>query len=332
MKLIEVVADAGHADTVASIAEQHESLDFRLGFRGEDGRQAMRLLVPDDKAQAVLDALQGLLSAEPTARVFIVALEAALPHPPESEEKKRREAARAVSATREALYETVSKNVQLDANFLVLTTLSTIVAAIGLIEDNLAVVIGAMVIAPLLGPNLALAFGTSLGDVGLMKRALKCNAAGLALAVLLSVAIGIIFPGNPESRELLARTDVGLDSVALALASGAAAALSVTTGLPSVLVGVMVAVALLPPAATFGLMMGYHEPDLAVGAGLLLAVNIVSVNLAAKIVLLLKGISPRTWVEKEKARRATLIYIVVWALSLLVLVLAIYGRRIVGQL
>ena len=61
---------------------------------------------------------------------------------------------------------------------------------------------------------------------------------------------------NVESRELLGRTQVGLDSAALALASGGAAVLSLTSGIPSVLVGVMVAVALLPPNSYFGINVG----------------------------------------------------------------------------
>ena len=63
-------------------------------------------------------------------------------------------------------------------------------AAIGLIEDNVAVVVGAMVIAPLLGPNIALAFGTSIGDGRLAWQALKCGIAGLGLAFLLAAGIG----------------------------------------------------------------------------------------------------------------------------------------------
>ncbi|HEU5339450.1 MAG TPA: DUF389 domain-containing protein, partial [Sulfuricaulis sp.] len=122
-------------------------------------------------------------------------------------------------------------------------------------------------------------------------------------------------------------TDVGLDSVALALASGAAAALSLTTGLSSVLVGVMVAVALLPPAATFGLMLGSGQYALATGAGLLLAVNIVCVNFAAKLVFLMKGIHPRTWWEKQKARQSMITYLVIWAVSLVILVGLIFLRR-----
>jgi len=321
MKIIEVIAEAGNADTVAGIAEQHEARDFRLGFKGEDGRQAMRLLVSDEKAQVVLDALQGALAAQPATHIMLIPVEAALPRPPEPEVRAEDQAA----ATREALYDKVERNARLDMNFLVLVVLSTIVAAIGLIENNVAVVIGAMVIAPLLGPNLALALGTSLGDGQLTWKALRANFAGLAVAVALSFVIGLLSPVTLDSPELLARTDVGLDSVALALASGAAAVLSITTGLPSVLVGVMVAVALLPPAAALGLMLSVPKFTPAIGAGLLLAVNVVCLNLSAKLVFLLRGIGPRTWWEKERARRATIAYFAIWAASLVILLIAVFA-------
>jgi len=119
----------------------------------------------------------------------------------------------------------------------------------------------------------------------------------------------------------------GWDSIALALASGAAAALSLSTGLSSILVGVMVAVALLPPAATLGLMLGQGHTQLAIGAGLLLAVNVVCVNLASKLVFIAKGINPRTWLEKEKAKRAMVVYVLGWITTLIVLMVIIYVRR-----
>ena len=201
---------------------------------------------------------------------------------------------------------------------------STIVATIGLIEDNVAVLIGAMVIAPLLGPNIALAFGTALGDRVLITRALKTNLTGMLLALGLALLIGLLWPVNIESRELMARTDVGLDGIVLALVSGAAAVLSLTTDLSSTLVGVMVAVAILPPTATLGLMIASGNYHLALGAGLLLAVNVVSVNLAAKLVLLLKGVKPRTWLEKTRARQSILAYISFWLIILLILVAAMH--------
>jgi uncharacterized hydrophobic protein (TIGR00341 family) len=322
MKLIEVNADAGHVDTVSGIAQGNEAADFRLGYKGEDGRQIMRILIGDDRAQATLDALQKTLGKDPKARIVVLDVETALPRPPERERTKEE----AATATREALYEDIEKSARLDANFVVLVVLSTIVAAIGLIEDNVAVVIGAMVIAPLLGPNLALALGTALGDTSLMWKAARANGLGIGLAFLLALAIGLVWPVDIHSHELMARTDVGLDSVALALASGAAAVLSITTGLSSVLVGVMVAVALLPPTATLGLMLGAGQVHNALGAGLLLAVNIVCVNLAAKVVFLVKGIHPRTWWEQRKAKRGMTLYILIWAVTLALLVAVIYLR------
>lgn len=322
MKLIEVVADATYTDTVASIAERYEVTDFRLGHKDEDGRQAMRMLVADVKQQELLDNLQQLLANQEGVHIIILPVEVALPKPTPQEQKKEDKAA----ATREALYATVAKGARLDVNFISLVVLSTIVAVLGLIEDNVAVVIGAMVIAPLLGPNLALALGTALGDISLMKQSLLTNIAGMTLALLMSIFIGILLPIDLNSAELMARTDVGMDSVALALASGAAATLSLTTGLSSVLVGVMVAVALLPPTATLGLMLSSGHNDLALGAALLLAVNIVSVNLSAKLVFLAKGVQPRTWIEKTKAKHAMRIYITVWLLTLVVLIVAIYSR------
>ena len=322
MKLIEVNADAGHVDTVSSIAESNEAADFRLGYKGEDGRQIMRILISDERAQAVLDALQKPLGKDAEARIVVIAVEATLPRPPEKERTQEE----AATAIREALYEDIEKSARLDSNFLILVILSTIVAAIGLIEDNVAVVIGAMVIAPLLGPNLALGLGTALGDTTLMWKATRTNGVGIGLAFLIALGIGLTWPVDIRSHELIARTDVGLDSVALALASGAAAVLSITTGLSSVLVGVMVAVALLPPTATLGLMLGVGQYQDAFGAALLLAVNIVCVNLSAKVVFLAKGIHPRTWWEKKKAKRAMILYLMIWAVSLALLVGVIYLR------
>jgi uncharacterized hydrophobic protein (TIGR00341 family) len=323
MKYVEVIADAGSSDTILAIANKVNAVDFRTGIVGEDGLQQMRMLVNNDKLQETLDILQNVLGAQPSARIVVLQVEASLPKPDENKHKQEKSA----STAREALYEQVKNNARLDINYTVLVILSTLVSAIGLIENNVAVVIGAMVIAPLLGPNLALSLGTALGDVPLVQKSVKTLFAGISIALLLSAMIGIAWPVALTSPELLSRTDAGLDSIALALASGAAAALSLTTGLSTTLVGVMVAVALLPPSVTLGIMLGQGNIGLAIGAALLLAVNIVCVNLASKIVFFFKGIRPRTWLEKEKARRAMTVYVMGWIVVLVVLILVIYLRR-----
>jgi uncharacterized hydrophobic protein (TIGR00341 family) len=323
MKLIEVVTSSQNVKPVTSIAEQHDSEVNWVGPPDEMDRQLISILVSDENRQSVLDALQGLLGE--SSKILVQNLEAVLPRKQPKLTDDEDEGT--VNTTREELYNNVVKNARLDSTYLLLVFLSTVVVAIGLLEDNVAVVIGAMVIAPLLGPNMALALGAALGDMPLMWKAIKTTLAGLLTALLFSILIGFLWPLNISSHELMTRTDVGLDSVVLALASGAAAVISLTTGVASVLVGVMVAVALLPPAATLGLMIGAGEPRLAVGAALLLAVNIVSVNLAAKIVFWVRGIKPRSWLEKQKANQSMVTYLVIWVISLALLLFVIFIRK-----
>jgi uncharacterized hydrophobic protein (TIGR00341 family) len=326
MKIIEVIADVSYQDIITTIADQHEVQDCWMGPKGEDGRRVIRLILGDEKRQEVLDALQGALGNSTKAKIVVSAVEAVLPRVDTNGDQNSK-MEKAGSTTREELYNNLEKGARLTSTYVILVVLSTIVVAIGLLEDNVTVVIGAMVIAPLLGPNIALALAAALGDTELIWKSLKTGTVGFVVALGLSALIGKLWHLNFDSRELLARTDVGLDSIALALASGAAAVLSLSTGLPSVLVGVMVAVALLPPTATMGLMLGAGKFDLAMGAGLLLAVNVVCVNLSAKVTFLARGIKPRTGLEKQKARQSMTTYIVIWVVTLLILIVAIYLRH-----
>lgn len=321
MKIIEVITDKGHIDTVIGIAEQYEVSDYWLGVEDERNRQSIRLLVKAEIIQTILDRLQTLLGSSENSHVVVQATEVVLPKPVAAD-KTESESPKATTY-REEIYSTSLKETNLNGHYIALVVLSTMVAAIGLIENNVAVIIGAMVIAPLLGPNLALGLATALGDRELMGRAFFSILVGLSLAIALSFLLGLVWPPTLASSELVSRTSVGLDSVVLALASGAAAVMSLTSGVSSVLVGVMVAVALLPPAATVGLMLSAGHMDMAQGAALLLAVNIVSVNLAAKLVFLVKGVRPRTWLEQKKAKQSMWLYVLIWLLTLAFLIFLI---------
>jgi uncharacterized hydrophobic protein (TIGR00341 family) len=158
----------------------------------------------------------------------------------------------------------------------------------------------------------------------LIVHAIRTLIAGLVLVLVISAALGAVYPPETASVELMSRVDVNMASVVLALASGAAAVLSLTTGLSAGLVGVMVAVALLPPAAATGLFLGAGVFHLAISAALLLAVNIVSVNLAAQLVFMARGIKPRTWLEKQAARQSSLSNLLALAILLALMLGAIY--------
>jgi len=233
------------------------------------------------------------------------------------------------SITREELHTDMEGGATVSFDFLLLVLLSSIVAGIGLIQSDVAIIIGAMVIAPLLGPNLALSFGAALGNRELFTKAIFANIIGLGLTLILSALAGFFIPEATVtgSEELMSRTNVSYASIALALAAGGAAVLSLTTGVSSALVGVMVAVALMPPAVALGLTLGNAQWTLAFGATLLLATNIVCINLAALAVFRLKGIKPRTWYEEKAAKKASRNSTVFWIGALILMAVLIWLKN-----
>jgi len=280
-----------------------------------------RMVVRIDEAEEVMDLLEANFRGTPEYRLVSLAIESLSPPiedlpPPEPEEQHGGPAMRRWRANRQEIYGDVAAGTRLNGPFVAMVLLSTVVAAGGLMKDSAAIVIGAVVIAPLLGPNMALALATTLGDGDLAKRASVINVVGVSIALALSALLGAFANVDPGVSEVKARTVVDLSDIALALASGSAGALSITTGVSGALVGVMVAVALLPPLVVFGLLLGAGEHVAAQGAGILLVTNVVCVNLAGIATFLAQGIRPATWWEEKKARRARRLAFLLWTLLL----------------
>lgn len=288
-----------------------------------------------DETEPIIDHLKDQFGAVDGFRVVLVPVEAAIPALPEPAKpaqaqptdgldtpaQTKPKAAGRVS--RDELLEDIESAAAISRDYVWLALLSALVASIGLMRDSVAIVIGAMVIAPLLGPNIALALATTLGDTGLLRRAMHANAVGVALSLAVAVPLGAIVGVDPSSYEIASRTVVSLGDLALALASGAAGVLAFTTGAPTALVGVMVAVALMPPLVVLGLLVGAGDLTNASGAALLLIANVVCVNLAGIGVFLIQGVGPSSWWEAARARRGTRRAVVLWSLMLAILILVL---------
>ncbi len=299
------------------------------------GNVEVNVLVDAAEVEHLVDLLQRHFSKLEGFQVVILAVEAALPRVEEEsvrltdvDDISRLGGAR---ISRDELYEDLSNSSQLSRTYLVMMALSTVVAAIGLARDNVAVVIGAMVIAPLLGPNMALALATTLADVKLARRALRSAAVGIGMALIIALICGLLCRVDPEVGEISSRTEVTMADIALALASGFAGALAFTTGLSTTVVGVMVSVALLPPLTVFGMLLGAGEGKQATAALGLFLVNIICVNLAGVATFLFQGIRPATWWEEGRARRATRLAMLIWVLVLALLAVVIaWVRHVIG--
>lgn len=212
--------------------------------------QVDRVLVDADETEALLDWVDQATQAE--YRVALRTVEATLPRPETDEDDASPSDAGAEESSsgnrlgRAELYEYARTASDVSGSYYALVLLSVVVAAGGMLRDQTAIVIGAMVIAPLIGPNVALALGTTLGDTALLARSAWATVTGVAGAFGLALGLGVAVPVDPTTGEVAARTIIGLADVALAGAAGAAGALSVTRDGATSLVGVMVAVALLP--------------------------------------------------------------------------------------
>lgn len=166
--------------------------------------------------------------------------------------------------------------------FYLLVVLATTIAAFGLLADSTAVVIGAMLVAPLMGPIFGVALGLAVGNTTLLGDAIRAEVKGLALAVVLGAAIGWLVPHGDFGGEVLARTRPTVYDVVVALASGLAGAFALTDRRVSpALPGVAIATAIVPPLATVGLCLSAGRLDLAGGAFLLFLANLVAIELAA---------------------------------------------------
>lgn len=334
LRLLEFNTAADQADAIVALLEE-QRIHHLWVDRLTEGRTAVRVLLDAEAVEEVTDALVPRLRDE-DSRMVLLAVEATMPRikepePEETEEESEQaKAATLLRISREELYEDLASGTKLTPTYAAMVALSTIVAALGLIRGDVATIIGAMVIAPLLGPNIALSFAATLGDTSLARRAAITLAAGLAVAAVLSVGIGVVLDINPFAPEIASRTSLGFGNIALALAAGAAGSLAFTTGVPAVLVGVMVAVALLPPLATAGMLAGDGHWLQAGGAFLLLIANIASVNLAAMATFVLQRIRPRVWWQEERAKTARRIAIAAWAVTLIVLIAIIAFARVRG--
>jgi uncharacterized hydrophobic protein (TIGR00341 family) len=230
-----------------------------------------------------------------------------------------------IRVSREELYTEISDAVSLNRVYMALVVLSTIVAALGILRDNTAVVIGAMVIAPLLGPNVGLALSTTLADWELGLKSIKTNITGLLAALTISVTFGIFMTVDSDLYHIASRTEVHLSDIALALASGAAGVLAYTMGMSTAVIGVMVAVALLPPLVVAGLLLGDMQWELAYYSLLLLSTNVICVNLAGIATFILQGVRPRRWYESQKAKKYNRIALAIWLSLVVLLAFIIYS-------
>jgi len=334
LRQIEIIISKEDQDACEKLISEDSVLHYWQDNSEEYGCQ-LKFIVDAVNTEKILDKVEHLFGSRGDFRLVMTTVDATLPRigkvEEEDDEKEKKvpdepweKPLQGVRVSREELYAEISDAIGLTRIYIALVISSTIVAALGILRDNTAVVIGAMVIAPLLGPNVGLALSTALGDFKLGMQSIKTNLAGLSIALVISVFLGVFMQVNPEVYNIASRTEVHLSDISLALASGVAGVLAYTVGMSTAVIGVMVAVALLPPLVTSGLLLGDLQWGLAYYSILLLLTNIICVNLAGVATFILQGVRPRTWYETKKASKSNKVAISIWIALLITLGVIIY--------
>jgi uncharacterized hydrophobic protein (TIGR00271 family) len=205
-------------------------------------------------------------------------------------------------------------------DYFILIVLSAVIASMGLLQNSAAVIIGAMLVAPLMSPILAVAMSMVLPDLRTLWTAAEATIKGVTLAIVVSIVMALISPLRDPTTEILARTQPNLLDLIVALASGAAAGYAIARKeVAAALPGVAIAAALVPPLGVVGYGIGTSQLNIASGALLLFITNLVAIIFAAALIFLGMGFS------SMKANRGELIRGLQVTTILLVLVLALLG-------
>ena len=235
---------------------------------------------------------------------------------------------------RAEIYARIRRGARPETSFFVLIALSSMIAALGLIVNSPAVVIGAMLVAPLMSPIIGTGLAIVMGDTRFLKLTLGAVIRGAILAIVVGFIAGLTTISRPFSNEILSRTEPTLFDLGIAVFSGMAAAYALSfSQAAGALPGVAIAAALVPPLATVGialaaglgqLILGHQAAGVeylgdSMGALLLFTTNFIAISTAAALVFFILGFRPtaskkaRREVQRRSAQAAIILLIAVTA-------------------
>jgi uncharacterized hydrophobic protein (TIGR00341 family) len=306
MKWLEVRVTKEEADKVEAVLVTAELPYSRYEVHTESGPAVtFSLPVPDEYVDRTVENVLDQIDTRVKTNIVVVKQVSAAISPALDRLNEKARAEGGATSPVESVVQHLAKYRRPSLNLAVLTALASLVALTGLFLNNVAVIIGAMLLSPLMGPINGVSLDATLGK---LRYAAEGEASVLGLAAMsigVSAAVTFVVAHIVPLRltsQILAQTSTSLLGVGVALLLGLAAGLAVITDLPESLVGVAVAVALVPPMAATGIMLALGRLDLFWAALLVVLTNIFGLNVGGIAVLFSKGVSPRKYYEKAKAR------------------------------
>lgn len=221
----------------------------------------------------------------------------------------------------EEIYQEIYENRQFNAVYLMMLVMATMIAMLGLLLNSPAVIIGAMLISPLMGPILSVGLSLTVADWKLARKSAINIALSFVEAVVISALITAISPLKDATPEILARTQPNLMDLLVAVFSGVAGTLALTSrkGGLTIIPGVAIATAVIPPLSIVGYGLATAQWQVAGGAFMLFFTNLMAIVVSADLIFLLVGFRPAERMTEEDRQKLIGKRILVSTLVLLLL-------------
>jgi len=325
VRLLEVIIPRGKHVILEPIFKKQSIIQHWIEEDKPGANFVVKILTRAEDTGSITDAITKLLSKTENFRIIIQAVEATVP-PVEAPEEPPAKIGR-LSVSREELYNDVVQAAKPTYVFAGLMIISTLIAAFGFLKDSTAIIIGSMVIAPLLAPNVALSLGSVLADFTLIRQGLSTQFSAVLLVFFLSALFGAATNIDPNLSNIHQRIYADYTDIIVAFLSGTAGILSFTAGSSTALIGVMVSISLLPPLVATGLLTGSGYFIYATGSFLLFMANLASLNLAGILTFIFQGVRPMTWWKAKKARAYSMKAMLLWFILIIILLAAMWLRN-----
>lgn len=330
MRVLKVLVTCEETHSKILTILDDNDLDYVISDHTRDPDTAAMISCPLP-ASGVEPVRSKLGELELSDQVYLVVVDPEMVVPAETNEEDRYSQVEGLGyqgISRSELHSNASDLVPEFTIYSLMTAISAVIATAGVLLESLAVLVGSMVIAPLIGPPMATSVATVIDDGGLFTRTVRYQIAGSAIGMLsatvfaLLIRISSFVPADLAVNAVLqfsTHTAPGVLLVVVALSAGVAGALSLSTGAEVGLVGVMIAAALVPPLGVMGVGIAWAEWIIAAGSGMVVLINVVSINLAAIITFWYLGYHPESWLELRRVRSRMLVRVIVLTVAIVLL-------------
>ena len=301
MRIIHIVVPRERAEIMQTILNK---LGVRFSVISDEKNSLFLVTERDENVEIVIDEIKKLGVGDLYGSFQVYAPEYASG---EVEVKVKRIPSK--RASREEILADVQELARLDRNYILYSILAAMLATLGLLTNNLVIIIASMIIAPFIGPILGTSLGIVLNIDQLRRESMLSEFIGIGLSILTGFLFSMIMPHTVPTTQIMLRAHPTYVDVLFAVVAGFAVAISVVSVTSMALVGVAIAASILPPATNIGIGLTFlikgspYAYDIIFGSTLLLVINILAITTMSIVFFWFEGLTPGESIRKKLIAR-----------------------------